>query len=70
MLISIEALLIYLIATDALLCFDVQALSHYREKGQAFPERDTIEKLWLACDRGDPEVSPRPHMLTPRGGMV
>lgn len=46
-------------ATDASLSpprGPVQALSHFREIGQPFPERSTIEKLWLACDRGDPEV--------------
>jgi len=33
-----------------------QALSHFRESGQAFPDKTTIEKLWRACDKGDADV--------------
>jgi hypothetical protein len=30
-----------------------QALSHFREPGQPFPGKATVERLWLACDRGN-----------------
>jgi hypothetical protein len=43
---------------EALLGFRefAQALSHYREPGQPFPEKASVEKLWRACGKGDPRV--------------
>ena len=33
-----------------------QALSHYREQGQPFPLKSTVEKLWHACSKGNIKV--------------